>query len=129
MTVTVKELREHISEREACHLSGVSRATRQRCKRGPRCGPPRPRPRPVNSLTTAEEAAVLEVLRSPQYCEMAPAQVWAKLLDANIYLCSVSTMYRLLSKVGESRERRRQRTHPAKKRPELLATKPLQVWS
>jgi putative transposase len=129
MTETMKELCEHISEREACHLCGVSRATRQRCKRGPRCGPPRPRPRPVNTLTTAEEAAVLEVLRSPQYCEMAPAQIWAKLLDANIYMCSVSTMYRLLRGAGECRERRRQRTHPAKKKPELLATKPLQVWS
>lgn len=30
---------------------------------------------------------------------------------------------------GECRERRRQRTHPAKKKPELIATKPNQVWS
>ena len=38
-------------------------------------------------------------------------------------------MYRLLASVGENRERRRQRTHPAKKKPELMATGPNQVWS
>jgi putative transposase len=34
-----------------------------------------------------------------------------------------------LAAAGENRERRRQRTHPAKKRPELLARTPNQVWS
>ena len=38
-------------------------------------------------------------------------------------------MYRILSSVGENRERRRQRTHPAKKKPELLVTRPNHVWS
>ena len=69
------------------------------------------------------------MLRSPEYCDLAPAQVWARLLDDGIYLCSIATMYRLLAIAGENRERRRQRTHPAKKRPELIATAPNQVWS
>ena len=51
------------------------------------------------------------------------------LLDDGIYLCSVSTMYRLLAIAGENRERRRQRTHPARKKPELVARAPNQVWS
>jgi hypothetical protein len=38
-------------------------------------------------------------------------------------------MYRLLREQGEVRERRAQATHPAKKKPELLATGPNQVWS
>ena len=38
-------------------------------------------------------------------------------------------MYRLLRANGESRERRRQRTHPARQRPELVATAPNRVWS
>ena len=38
-------------------------------------------------------------------------------------------MYRLLAIAGENRERRRQRTHPAKKKPELIATAPNRVWS
>ena len=55
--------------------------------------------------------------------------MWARLLDDGLYLCSISTMYRLLAAAGETRERRRQRTHPAKKRPELIATAANQVWS
>jgi putative transposase len=55
--------------------------------------------------------------------------VWARLLDDGTYLCSISTMYRLLRIAGENRERRRQRTHPARKKPELIATGPNQVWS
>jgi putative transposase len=55
--------------------------------------------------------------------------VWARLLDDGRYLCSISTMYRLLAIAGENRERRRQRTHPAKKKPELIAHQPNQVWS
>ena len=33
-------------------------------------------------------------------------------------------MYRLLAAAGENRERRRQRTHPARKKPELIARAP-----
>src|SRR4051812_12645172 len=38
-------------------------------------------------------------------------------------------MYRLLAVAGENRERRRQRTHPARQKPELIATAPNRVWS
>ena len=38
-------------------------------------------------------------------------------------------MYRLLAAAGENRERRRQRTHPARKNPSLIARAPNQVWS
>jgi len=72
---------------------------------------------------------VLTLLRSAEYCDLAPAQVWAKLLDDGVYYCSIRTMYRLLSIAGENRERRRQRTHPANKKPELVAHAPNQVWS
>jgi putative transposase len=92
-------------------------------------GPPAPRPMPPNALSEAERQQVLGVLRSGEYCDLAPAQVWAKLLDDGIYVCSIRTMYRLLAIAGENRERRRQRTHPANKKPELLATKPNQIWS
>ena len=92
-------------------------------------GPRRPRPSPVNKLTDDEIIRVRTVLNAPENCEFAPAQIWARLLDSGIYICSITSMYRVLRASGEIRERRRQRTHPAKKKPELLATKPLQVWS
>ena len=115
--------------RRACILFGVSRAGHYRSSQPLLNVASRPRRRPVNALTDEQTAEVLEVLRSPEHCELAPAQVWARLLDAGVYLCSISTMYRVLRAVGETGERRRQRTHPAKKKPELLATKPCQVWS
>jgi putative transposase len=38
-------------------------------------------------------------------------------------------MYRLLRQQGETGDRRRHATHPARVKPELLATEPNQVWS
>jgi putative transposase len=117
------------STKHACELLGASRATRYRRRRPPVAGPSLPRPTPPNKLTEAERQHILSVLRSEEYCDLVPAQVWARLLDDGVYLCSISTMYRLLAIAGENRERRRQRTHPAKKKPELIAHRPNQVWS
>ncbi len=117
------------STKQACNLLGASRATVYRRRRPPVDRPPTLRPEPANKLTEAERQDILAVLRSEEYCDLAPAQVWARLLDDGRYLCSISTMYRLLAIAGESRERRRQRTHPARKKPELIARRPNQVWS
>ena len=77
----------------------------------------------------AERQHLLEVLHQRRFCDLPPAQVWARLLDEGTYLASISTMYRLLCAHGESRDRRRQRTHPARVKPQLLARKPNDVWS
>jgi putative transposase len=114
----------------ACGLTGRSKATHYRALAGPVHGPPAPRMTPpVNALSAEERAAVLALLRSPAYRDLAVAQVWAIILDAGLYLCSQSTMHRLLREAGENRDRRRQRTHPAKTKPHLIAHNPLQVWS
>ena len=113
----------------ACRLLGKPWATHYRRLALPTLGPPAPRPAPLNKLTEAKRQQILTVLRSPAYCDLAPAQVWAQLLDDGIYLCSISTMYWPLRAAGETRERRRQRTHPARKRPELIARRPNAVWS
>lgn len=123
------ELADATCTRRAAHLLGRARATHYRRAQSPEHGPPTPRPTPANALTEAERQHILSVLRSDEFCDLAPAQIWARLLDDGTYLCSISTMYRLLRIAGENRERRRQRTHPANKRPELMATAPNQVWS
>jgi hypothetical protein len=87
------------------------------------------RPAPANKLTGAEAGQVLAVLRSPRFADSSPAQAYFTLLDEGIYLASESSFYRILRAAGEVRERRRQATHPAKKKPELMAAKPLVVWS
>ena len=121
-------LEEATTTKQACALLGVSRATLYR-HRKPWHGPSLPRPAPPNKLTVAERVHIMSVLHRGEYVDLPPAQVWARLLDAGTYLCSIRTMYRLLAAAGENRERRRQRTHPARKKPELIATSPNEVWS
>jgi putative transposase len=81
------------------------------------------------ALSEVEPKEVLGVLHHPEHVDEAPATVYAKLLDAGVYLASTSTMYRILRAEGEVCERRRQATHPPAARPELLATRPNAVWS
>jgi putative transposase len=68
-------------------------------------------------------------LHAERFQDRSPAAVYATLLDEGEYLCSIRSMYRLLKRRGESRERRDQLTHPPYKKPELLATAPNQLWS
>ena len=72
---------------------------------------------------------MLELLNRNEYADLAPAQVWARELDAGRYWCSESTMYRILREHGQVGERRAQATHPARKKPELMADAPNRVWS
>jgi putative transposase len=112
-------------------LLGMSRATLYR-RRNPKPAAERPaRAVAVHpaALSAAERDRLLAVLHSDRFVDKAPAQVWAVLLDEGVYLASVSSMYRLLREHGQVRERRAQATHPAKKKPELLATGPNQVWT
>lgn len=115
----------------ACTLTGISRATYYRKVKpvGPVHGPWLPRTPPPQALSRAEREQVLAVLNAPGYADLAIPQVWARELDQGRYWCSMSTMYRIARTAGQSRERRRQATHPPRVRPELVATGPSQVWS
>ncbi|MEU2835502.1 DDE-type integrase/transposase/recombinase, partial [Streptomyces lavendulae] len=84
---------------------------------------------PPSALNADERAAILELVNAGEYAELPPAQIWARELDAGRYHCSISTMYRILRENGQSGERRRQATHPAKTVPELVATAPSQVFT
>jgi putative transposase len=120
-----------VDVRRACTLVGRPRSTHY-WRRRPRPAVPaqrRPRKRPANALSDAERDRVRELLRDPAFVDKAPAQVWAHLLDEGIYLCSESTMYRILRATGESRERRRQAIHPSKVKPELVTHQPGEVYS
>jgi transposase InsO family protein len=80
-------------------------------------------------LSEVERDKVLELMHSDQFVDTAPAEIYATLLDDDIYHCSVRTMYRLLASCQETRERRDQRVHPPYTKPELLAEKPNECWS
>jgi putative transposase len=61
--------------------------------------------------------------------DLAPAEVYATLLDERRYLCSERTMYRLLAANQKVRERRNQLRHPRYAAPELLARRQNELWS
>jgi putative transposase len=115
--------------KKACELTGKSRATVYRRRDGIPSGCRERRPAAPNALSFAEREELLAILDSPRFADKAPRQVWALLIDEGTYLASVSTMYRLLREAGQVRERRAQAAHPARTRPELIATGPNQVWS
>src|SRR5208282_683911 len=81
------------------------------------------------ALVAKERQVVLDLLREPRFVDLAPAEVYASLLDQGVYLCSIRTMYRVLAEHDEVRERRRQLRRPVYQKPELLAEGPNQVWS
>lgn len=87
------------------------------------------RPAPARALRPAERAQVLTVLHEPRFLDLAPAEVYATLLDEGTYHCSERTMYRVLAAQDEVRDRRAQRRHPIYAAPELLAIAPNQLWS
>lgn len=115
--------------KKACELTGKSRATVYRRRGGTRSGCRERRPAAPNALSAGEREELLAVLDSPRFADKAPRQVWALLIDEGTYLASVSTMYRLLREAGQVRERRAQAAHPARTKPELMATAPNEVWS
>ena len=118
-----------VGVKKACELLGRARSTFYRRKQPRIAKESFIRPSPPNALSEPERAAVLTLLNEPEHCDLAVDQVYARTLDEGIYLCSPATMHRLLAKSGASSDRRAQRTHPAKKRPELLATGPNEIWS
>jgi len=127
----VTELAPLVGTRQACAAVGEAQA---RWYRRHRQSPPPPKPERVpaaqpRALSEVERKELRRVLNSEEFVDEAPATVYAKLLDQGIYLASVPTMYRVLHEHYEVHERRRQATHPAAKKPELLATKSNQVWS
>jgi putative transposase len=84
---------------------------------------------PPLALSGEEEMAVLEILHADRFVDQAPLEIYNTLLDEGHYLCSVRTMYRILEKHEEVRERRNQLSHPHYQKPELLACAPNQLWS
>jgi putative transposase len=80
-------------------------------------------------LSQTEKAEVRQVLNSERFQDAAPRQVYATLLDEQVYLCHWRTMYRILKEHDEVRERRHVRRHPTYSKPELVATGPNQLWS
>jgi len=133
MTVLVTDLAEETGVSGACRTLGVPRSWyyRQRSETNVAAEPGADavRPTPAHALSQEEKDAVRAVLNSERFCDQAPREVYATLLDEGQYLCHWRTMYRVLAEYGEVRERRNQREHPVYARPQLVARRPNAVWS
>ncbi len=124
---TVTEVGSRLGIAPTCAALGLPRATYYRRQRPPRARLQR-RPSP-RALRAEEQTAVLAVLHEKRFVDLAPAEVYATLLDEGEYLCSERTMYRLLAAHHEVRERRNQLRHPHYTAPELMACRSNELWS
>ncbi len=126
---TARSLSHDVGKKDACAALRVPRASfyRFHSTKENTCSE---RPAPPLALSREAKHTVLELLHSERFCDKAPYQIYASLLDEGQYHCSISTMYRLLTdEHGDVKERRRQVQRPAYSRPELLSDRPNQVWS
>lgn len=117
----------------ACRALKLNRSTVYVWQRRPL--PPRPprlarqQCRQPRALSPAERQVVQETLHSEDFADQPPAQVYAQLLEQGRYLCSVSTMHRVLRSAGEQGERRPQRPAQHHAIPRLCATRANEVWT
>ena len=124
---TAQALSEKIGKQAACAALGIPRSSLYRAAQ--------PRPEPVarkispRALSPSEKQAIRAELNSVRFQDCAPREVYATLMDEELYLCSWRTMYRVLAESLEVRERRNLLRHPSYTKPELLATAPKQLWS
>jgi putative transposase len=127
MIAAAEGLGQIVGLQAACRQLNVPRRAVYRARQPDK--EPTPRPTPARTLSEAERQAVREVLNSERFQDGSPYEVYATLLDDDqTYLCSISTMYRILAAHDEVRERRRQLRHPEAVKPHLVATKPGELW-
>jgi putative transposase len=136
MIQTAEELAASQGVAAACAALAVPRSTFYRTRPAPTvsavaapAAEPAARPAPPRALSATEQEQVRALLNSERFQDAAPREVYAELLDEERYLCSISTMHRILAQHAEVRKRRNQLRHPTDHKPELLATGPNQVWS
>ena len=86
------------------------------------------RPMPSHALTKEENNLVLGLLTSGKYSSLPPGQVVPRLADQGIYLCSESTMYRILHDRSSQHHRGRSKQPERRSLTGHEATAPNQVW-
>ena len=138
MSSSIEEWAPRVGIGRACAAFGVSRRSynhRRQAAEG-RLPARRSKAKPVSEhrpvpwkLSPDERARVRDVLCSERFGDLAPAQVYATLLDEGTYLCSERTMYRILHEHDLVRERRRGHRRHGHAPPRVHATGPNQAWS
>lgn len=134
MITALEQRPERLPMATACKALGLNRSTVYQWRKSPvrnaaesslsRKDAPQPR-----ALSPFERDTVRELLLSEPYRDQPPYEVYHALLEQGRYLCSISTMHRLLREDNCSGERRQQRPAQHHAIPRLEATRPNQVWT
>jgi len=121
--------------RRACALIGLSERTVQRWLHPTGAGTDRRvaglhvRPEPANKLSPAEREAALQMLNGHAFKNLPPSQIVPRLADQGRYVCSESTLYRLLHQAGQMAHRRLERVPHKRSKPRpLTARQPDQIY-
>ena len=117
-----------LNKYQMCDALGFSRATYYRMTRIELHPVEKKKQSSPRKLTLEEEEKVLLLLNSERFCDTAPGEIYATLLDESVYVCSQRTMYWILER-NKQNVQRRQKEPGNYARPELLATGPNQLWS
>lgn len=119
------------SEPRVCREVGLSVRTLQRWRKELTGDDRRkgPKQRPPNALSDAERATILATMNSVEYRDMSPNQIVPALADTGRYLCSESTMYRILRAENQLAHRRTSKPPERRVAPCHQATGPNQIWS
>jgi putative transposase len=131
MMTLLEEASQRYGITAACQVMAVPRSWyyRQKLTGSQNQENPESRPRPQQALSEVEKVEVRTILNSERFADESPREVYATLLDEGRYLCHWRTMYRVLAEHEEVRERRNQRQHPQHAKPQLLASRPNELWS
>ncbi len=116
-----------LPHRRACEALGLSRTGTYRRRLRQRSSTAiRQQPR---QLSEHERRAALERVNSEPYQDASVRVIHARELNRGCPMPSVSTIYRLLRKDAQSRERRAQRPAQRHSVPRIIARAPHQAWS
>jgi len=133
MTAILHERPQRLPLTRACAALGVNRSTVYARRRRPEApgtaGTSRKGTYQPRALRPEERCRVLETLHSEDFCDQPPAAVYQSLLQQGQYLCSVSTMHRILRASQENGERRPQRPAQHHSIPRLSAKARNEVWT
>ncbi len=85
---------------------------------------------PANKLSEEEEEKVREKVYSKEFADESPHKICETLLERGEYICSASTMYRILRKDEASGRRTQNRkSDEARVKPCIISTRPMQVFN
>jgi len=134
MNTLVAHRPERLPVVQACQALGLNRSSvyaRRKGANNDHLEPRRSRQSVVQprALSEQERMAVIKTMQSDEHADQPPAQIYQRLLEQQHYLCSVSTMHRLLRSQKQNGERRAQRPAQHHAVPRLLATGPNEVWT